>query len=361
MIGKKEISGILSEYDFNNLAIGTLGSHSALNILKGAQEERFKTVCICKESDTILYKRFSLADKLILVKDFTDVLNENIQEKLRQLNTILVPHGSFTAYLSMKQMTDTLHVPMFGNRELLNWEASRERQKEWLSKAGLKLPKTFEKPEEISGLTIAKLPGAKGGKGYSLSNSPESFYKKVEEMVSRGLLSRKDISKIHLQEYVLGVNVYPHYFSSIINSDVEFLGVDKRYESAVDAIGKIPASEQLKTITNPTYTIVGNIPITLRESLLPELIRIGDNVVEASREIALPGIIGPFCLETVITDNLEIYVFEISARIVAGTNVGIGASPYAYLKYGDNMYMGRRIALEIRRAWKGKKLPEIVT
>ena len=361
MINREEISKILSEYDLNNLSIGTLGSHSALNIFKGAQEEGFKTVCICKESDTILYKRFPLADELIVVKDFVEVLNENIQEELRQLNTILVPHGSFTAYLSIEQMANNLYVPMFGNRELLNWEASREKQKEWLSKAKLKLPKTFEKPEEISGLAIAKLPGAKGGKGYFLSNSPGSFFKKVEEMVSRGLLSRKDVSKIHLQEYVIGVNVYPHYFSSIMNADVEFLGVDKRYESAVDAIGRIPASEQLETVTSPTYTIVGNIPITLRESLLPELIRIGDNVVETSKEIALPGIIGPFCLETVITDNLEIYVFEISARIVAGTNVGIGASPYAYLKYGDNMYMGRRIALEIRRAWKGKKLPDIVT
>ncbi len=68
-----------------------------------------------------------------------------------------------------------------------------------------------------------------------------------------------------------------------------------------------------------------------------------------------------FCLETVITENLEIYAFEISARIVAGTNVGIGTFPYAYLKYGDNMYIGRRTALEIERAWESKRLQEIVT
>lgn len=358
---EEELKRILSRYDLKNLSIGTLGSHSALNIFKGAKEERFKTVCICKESDAILYKKFPLADKIVLVKDFSDVLNADLQEKLRRLNIVLVPHGSFTAYLSMEQITDNLHIPMFGNRELLRWEANREKQKEWLSKAGLKLPKTFEKPEETNVLTIAKLPGAKGGKGYFLSSSPESFYKKVEEMIRRGLLSREDIRKIHLQEYVLGVNIYPHYFSSIMNDDVEFLGVDKRYESAVDSIGRIPASEQLELGISPTYTIVGNIPITLRESLLPELIRIGDNVMEASKEIAPPGIIGPFCLETVITDNLEIYVFEISARIVAGTNVGIGTSPYTYLKYGDNMYMGRRIALEIKQAVREKKLHEIVT
>jgi len=355
------VNRTLSNYDFKDLSIGTLGSHSALNIFKGAKEEGFKTVCICKENDKILYKKFPLADEMIIVKSFTEILEANIQKKLKKSNTVLIPHGSFTAYLSTEQIIEDLNVPMLGNKKLLHWEASREKQEKWLSMAGLRLPKTFEKPEDINKLTIAKLPGAKGGKGYFLSNSPESFHKKVDEMVRRGLLSKKDVDKIHLQEYVLGVNVYPHYFSSIINDDVEFFGVDKRYESAVDAIGRIAASEQIEAKISPTYTIVGNIPITLRESLLPELIRIGDKVTNISKKIAPPGIIGPFCLETVITDNLEIYVFEISARIVAGTNVGIGTSPYAYLKYGDNMYMGRRIALEIKQAVRKKRLHEIVT
>lgn len=359
MITRKEISGILDNYDLDNLAIGTLGSHSALNIFKGAKEEGFKTVCICKESDTIVYKKFPLVDKTIIVKDFTELLSGNLQEKLRKLNTVLIPHGSFTAYLSTEQITDDLFVPMFGNRQLLHWEASREKQEEWLRKAGLRLPKTFKKPEDINILVIAKLPGAKGGKGYFLANSPESFHKKVNEMVSRGLLSKEDVKRIHLQEYALGVNVYPHYFSSIVNDEVEFTGVDRRYESAVDAIGRIPAHEQLEVDISPTYTVVGNMPITLRESLLPELIRMGDNVMKTAKALAPPGIIGPFCLETVITDNLEIYTFEISARIVAGTNVGIGTSPYAYLKYGQNMYAGRRIAVEVKKALRSHRIHDI--
>ncbi len=355
------ITEILRKYKLNNLAIGTIGSHSALNIFKGAKEEGFKTVCICKEDDAMVYQKFSLADEIVLVKDFAEILNEKIQTKLKELNTILIPHGSFTAYISIEKIINNLQVPMFGNRKLLYWEASREKQREWLSKAGLKLPKTFQKIEEINCLVIAKLPGVKGGKGYFLTNSPKSFYKKVDEMIERGLLGREDIKKIHLQEYILGVNVYPHFFSSIINNDVEFFGVDKRYESVTDAIGRIPASEQLEIGITPTFTIVGNIPITLRESLLSELIRMGEKVVKTSKEIAPPGIIGPFCLETAITDKLEIYVFEISARIVAGTNVGIGTSPYAYLKYGENMYMGRRIALEIKEALKKGKIKEILT
>ncbi|MCW3998149.1 MAG: formate--phosphoribosylaminoimidazolecarboxamide ligase [Candidatus Bathyarchaeota archaeon] len=342
------------------LAIGTLGSHSALNIFKGAKEEGFRTVCICKKENAIIYKKFPLVDELIIVKDFNELLTESIQKKLRNLNVILIPHGSFTAYLSTEELVNNLFVPMFGNRELLHWEANRVKQAEWLRQAGLRLPKTIKKPDEIDRLVIVKLPGAKGGRGYFLANSPSSFRKKFNEMVSRGLLTSGDLDRVHLQEYSLGVNVYPHYFSSIMKDDVEFLGVDRRYESAVDCIGKIPASQQMEIEINPTYTIVGNSPLVLRESLLPELIRMGENVHKKAKTLAPPGIIGPFCLETVITDDLKIYTFEISARIVAGTNIGIGTSPYAYLRYGENMYMGRRIALEIKEAQRKDSLEMIL-
>lgn len=360
MITPQKIGKILSGYDLDKLTIGTLGSHSALNIFKGAKEEGFKTVSICKKEDTIVYKKFPLADEIIVVKSFTELLDEKLQQRLLDLNVVLIPHGSFTAYLSTEQLTNDLYVPMFGNRMLLHWEASRTKQEEWLRSSGLRMPKTFKKPSEIKGLAIAKLPGAKGGRGYFLVNSAEAFDRKVGDMLKRRLLSEEDVKRIHLQEYVLGLNVYPHYFASILEDDVEFLGVDRRYESAVDAIGRIPASEQLEVGINPTYTIVGNMPITLRESLLPELMRMGDNVMRKATELAPPGIIGPFCLETVITDSLEIYTFEISARIVAGTNVGIGTGPYAYLKFGQNMYTGRRIALEIKNGLRKDRIREIV-
>ncbi|XHH08983.1 MAG: formate--phosphoribosylaminoimidazolecarboxamide ligase [Candidatus Bathyarchaeia archaeon] len=360
MIEAQDIQKIIDKYDQSRLAIGTLGSHSSLNIFKGAKEEGFRTVCICKEKDAIMYQKYPVVDELIIVKDFTELLNENLQERLRQLNVVLIPHGSFTAYLSTEQLTDNLKVPMMGNRKLLHWEANRKSQEEWLRQAGLRLPAVFESPDDIDRLVIAKLQGAKGGRGYFLANSPKGFYKKADEMVKRGLVTPEDLSKIHLQEYALGVNVYPSYFSSILNSDVELLAMDRRYESAVDSIGKIPAAEQLEIDVAPTYTVVGNFPIVLRESLLPEIMRMGETVHKKAAELAPPGIIGPFCLETVITDDLKIYTFEISARIVAGTNVGIGTSPYAYLRYGENMYMGRRIALELKEAVKQQQLQNVV-
>jgi len=360
LITPENVAEILGGYDLAKLAIGTLGSHSSLNIFKGAREEGFRTVCVCKEKDAIMYRKYPLVDELIIVKDFGELLDAKLQEKLRRLNVVLVPHGSFTAYLSTEELTDSLFVPMFGNRRLLHWEADRREQEEWLRQAGLRLPATFASPDEIDRLVIAKLPGAKGGRGYFLASSPAGFYRKFDGMVARGLLSKEDVGRVHLQEYTLGVNVYPSYFSSIVKHDVELLGMDRRYESAVDAIGKIPAGEQLEIDVNPSYTVVGNFPIVLRESLLPELMRMGDSVHRVARELAPPGIIGPFCLETVVTDDLRIFVFEISARIVAGTNVGIGSSPYAYLRYGENMYMGRRIALELKEARSQGKLGAVL-
>ncbi len=360
MIDAQAVGKIIEKYDQKKLAIGTLGSHSSLNIFKGAKEEGFRTVCICKEKDAIMYQKYPLVDELIIVKDFTELLSETLQERLRKLNVILIPHGSFTAYLSTEQLTDNLAVPMMGNRKLLHWEANRKSQEEWLRQAGLRLPATFNSPEDIDRLIIAKLQGAKGGRGYFLANSPENFNKQFNEMVKRGMLTKDDLPSIHLQEYALGVNVYPSYFSSILNDEVELLAMDRRYESAVDSIGKIPASQQLEIDINPTYTVIGNFPIVLRESLLPEVMRMGDSVHKKAAELAPPGIIGAFCLETVITDEAKIYTFEISARIVAGTNVGIGTSPYAYLRYGENMYMGRRIAVELKEAVKRKRLNEVV-
>ena len=84
-------------------------------------------------------------------------------------------------------------------------------------------------------------------------------------------------------------------------------------------------------------------------------------VVESSKKLMGPkGLFGPFCLETIITSKEEIYVIEISARIVAGTNCFINGSPYTYLLYDEPMSTGRRIAREIKNAIKKNKLKEVL-
>ena len=67
----------------------------------------------------------------------------------------------------------------------------------------------------------------------------------------------------------------------------------------------------------------------------------GDDVVAVSQEICGPkGLFGAFCIETIITPDMQFYVMEISARIVAGTNLFIDGSPYSYLNYSEPMSTG---------------------
>ncbi|AEA46611.1 formate--phosphoribosylaminoimidazolecarboxamide ligase [Archaeoglobus veneficus] len=354
---RSRIIEVLSQYDKERLTIATLGSHSALNILRGAKDEGFRTICLCRERERIIYESFGVADEIIELGDYSDLLDKSMQDELIEKNAIIIPHGTFNAYIGR---LDELRVPVFGNRVLMLWEVDREKQRKWLLDAGLTLPRTFERPEDIDRLVIVKYPGAKGGMGYFLASSPEEFYEKAKQMVEKGLIDAGDVENAHIQEYIVGANVYFSFFYSPVFGRVELIAVDRRYESSADGLGRIPAEQQLKAEITPTYTVIGNFPVVLRESLLAQAIKAARSVVEVSKQIAYPGMVGPFCLEAVFDENARMVVFEISARIVAGSNVGIPASPYSYVLFGEPMYMGRRIAREIRLAAEKNMLEEVI-
>ena len=120
-------------------------------------------------------------------------------------------------------------------------------------------------------------------------------------------------------------------------------------------------SEQNEIKLSPTYIVVGNLPLVLRESLLVEVYDIGENFVTASKELVPPGMPGPFCMEGVYDSNGKFIAFEFSARIVAGTNIFTAGSPYSYLTHGANMSMGRRIALEIKNGIDNNTLDDLLT
>ena len=99
----------------------------------------------------------------------------------------------------------------------------------------------------------------------------------------------------------------------------------------------------------------------LRESLLPEVYSIGERFVNAANKLVPPGMPGPFCIEGVYDNNANFIAFEFSARIVAGTNLYISGSPYSDLLYDIPVSMGRRIAMEIKRAINLSKLDLVLT
>lgn len=336
--------GKISDYK-----IATLGSHSALQILKGARDEGFKTMCICQKGREVPYKSFNSADELVTINDISDFFK--LEERLIKENVVIIPHGSFVEYLGYENLKK-LQVMYYGTKEILDWESDRDKERIWLKDAGLSLPRVFAKPEDIDRPVIIKFHGAGGGKDYFVANTEEEFYQRMK--------GYNDTRKFAIQEYIVGVAIYSHYFYSPITGELEIMGFDKRYESNADSIGRIAAQDQLITSLKTSYTICGNIPIVIRESLLPQVFEMGERVIKQSKVITKNGLIGPFCLESIIDPNLNFYVFEISARIVAGTNPYIYGSPYTWLKYDEPMSTGRRIARDIKQAIEKDELEKLL-
>ena len=328
--------------------IATLGSHSALQILKGAKDEGFKTLCIATSDRISLYSRFKFIDKILEIETFSDF--PKIQKKLIAEKAIIIPHGSFVAYLGIdenKKMT----VLYFGNKKVLDWESDRLKQREWMEKAGVPVPKKFTDASQIDRPVIVKSYGAAGGHGYFFAKNKREFTLRMKNFKAKKYL---------IQEYVIGVPLYIHYFYSPISQKLEILSIDKRYETNVDSLGRIPSQNQQGLGIEPSFVVVGNIPLTLRESLLAEAFEMGERVVATSKKLMDGGIWGPFCLETIITPEQKFSIIEISCRIVAGTNLYVSGSPYSVLYYDREVSTGRRIAMEIKEAIKKGKLKKIL-
>ncbi|MDE1765409.1 MAG: formate--phosphoribosylaminoimidazolecarboxamide ligase [Thaumarchaeota archaeon] len=339
-------------------SIATLGSHCALQVLKGAKDEGFKTLLVCEKKRESLYRRFPFIDDLILVNSFNDILDQRCSTQLAEKDAIVIPHGTLISQMTSSEI-ESIKTPIFGNRWILRWESDRKMKEEMMIDSKLNVPRSIPSPKEIKGLSIAKRHGAAGGKGYFLTTSEKDYEKKRDQLISDGLI--KNDNDLYLQEYAYGVSAYLQYFHSAIKGQLEFFGVDRRYESDIDGLGRIPASQQLDTYRIPSFNVVGNSPLVLRESLLEEVYAMGERFIESAKKLVPPGMIGPFCLEGVYDDNSTFTTFEFSARIVAGTNLYIDGSPYSSLTYGEPMSMGKRIAREIKEAKKENKLQRIIT
>lgn len=329
--------------------IATLGSHSALQILKGARDEKFKTLLIATPDRTEFYQRFPFIDEIITIPSFAKF--PEVENKLKKKGVIIIPHGSFVAYLGAEG-NKKMKIPYFGNKKVLDWEADREKQGEWMRRAQLNPPKQFNNFNEIEYPVIVKSFGADGGRGYFFARSKKDLNSKIKIMKNKQYV---------IQEYIIGVPLYIHYFYSPFTKQVEILGMDRRHETNVDGIGRLPLNYQKGLDIEASYVVVANSPYILRESLLPEAYAMAERAVATSKKLIDDrGLFGPFCLETIITPDQKFHVIEISCRIVAGTILFQQGSPYSWLIYDEPMSMGRRIAREIKLAIQENKLAKIL-
>ena len=339
-------------------SIATLGSHCALQVLKGAKDEGFETLLVCEKKRESLYRRFSFIDELILVDSFSEILTDKCQKKLKEKNAILIPHGTLISQMSSDEI-ESISVPIFGNKWILRWESDRGMKEKLMREATLPMPKPVTEPKDIEKLVIVKRQGAAGGKGYFMAANEEDYNTKRNQLISEGVISKDEI--LYIQEYATGVLAYLQFFYSPLTNELEFFGVDQRHESDIEGLGRIPSEQQLKSNKVPSFNVIGNSPLVLRESLLDEVYTMGENFVEAAKRVVSPGMNGPFCIEGVYDENAKFTSFEFSARIVAGTNIYMDGSPYYSLLFNENMSMGKRIAREIKMADSKNRLKEITT
>jgi len=356
MVRKDKILKILDEYDRDKITIATLCSHSSLQIFNGAKKEGFRTLGIAVAQDTKYYDAFPKGkpDEIMRLSSYQDMIDK--ADEFLARNVIVIPHGSFVEYMGSNRF-EKMAVPTFGNRAVLSWESDREKMRDWLVSAGIDMPAKVEDAREIDRPVLVKYHGAKGGRGFFIAKDYPEFKMGI------------DLSQPYtIQEYILGTRYYLHFFYSPIKQEgyrvqdgtLELLSMDRRDESNIDEMYKLGSSEQLKRLGHyPTFVVTGNVAVVLRESLLPKVFEMGEKVVQRSQEL-FGGMIGPFCLESIVTDQLKFKVFEISSRIVAGSNPFVSGSPYSDL-IEPEMSTGRRISREIRLGLEKDMMDKIIS
>ena len=106
---------------------------------------------------------------------------------------------------------------------------------------------------------------------------------------------------------------------------------------------------------------VGHTPASIRESLLDKVFKMGEDFVNSTKKEYPPGIIGPFSLQSVVTLDLEMIVYDVSLR-VPGNPILATTTPYTKYKYGETFGVGRRISMEINKALRNQEnILKIVT
>lgn len=385
MIDRNEITSILDEYETDNVKIGLVGSHSALDVCDGAIEEGFRTHLVCQAGRERTYTEYfkaerdpsgnllrGIVDDAVVYSRFDEVLQPKNQQYLRDNSILFIPNRSFTSYCSIDAIENDFAVPMVGSRNLLrSEERGGEEDYYWLlEKAGLPYPERIDDPEDIDELVMVKLPHAvkKLERGFFTASDYREYQEKSKSLIRQGVITEDALSSARIERYVIGPVFNLDFFYSPIEdtmSKTELIGIDWRFETSLDGHVRLPAPQQMTLAEQqmvPEYTVCGHNSATLRESLLEDAFELAEKYVKATQKHYSPGIIGPFCLQTCVDKDLNFYIYDVAPRIGGGTNVHVSVGhPYGNALWRKNMSTGRRLAMEVRRAVDAGRVAEIVT
>ena len=371
-----KISQILESYDKSNITIGVLGGHSALDVCRGAKKLGFRTVAVCQKGREQTYAKYyktrddgkGVIDEIILVDKFSDIVKKEVQEKLRELNTIFIHNTYFWVYCDFKDIEKNFKIPIFGTRTMLKLEERDVPKNQYylLQKAGIRLPKIYADPKKIDKLVIVKVAEAARGyeRAFFFCNNYESYKQKSEELLAKKIITPAALKKAVIEEYIIGAQVNFNYFYSPLTEELELMGTDTRRQTNLDGLLRLPADVQLEVLKylKPKLVETGHIAVTTKESILEKIFEIGEKFIETCKKEHPPGIIGPFALQGAVASEEgkeELVIFDVSMRIPGSP--GTMFTPYSSYLHHEPISYGERIAMEIRKAIQEDKLDWICT
>lgn len=371
MIKRSEIQDLVSNYDNNNLNIGIFGSQSALEQGAAAKYAGLRTVVIVQKGRDATYVVHNkhLFDEFISVDNFKDALDGEIQKKLVETNTIMLPNRSMVAYWELDDIENNFLVPFYGSRELLRAEErsapAPRNQYHLLESAGIRMPKLFSSPDDIDRPVVVKAQQKDNPleRGYFYPSSPEKYYHMRGDGIRAGIVSAEGVDKASIEEYVIGpyVNANFHVFAlTDIFGEFDLLGFSDREQTNESGFRNLHAALQLELEGNFSRTNeeICHRGKTVRESKLEEIYNIGERFFQTLEKEIPPGIIGMIGLQGAfpIDENRRpcFTVFDVSFRI-PGDPAMSATSPFLH-SVGSITIKHKEILDTLRKPYGERKL-----
>jgi 5-formaminoimidazole-4-carboxamide-1-(beta)-D-ribofuranosyl 5'-monophosphate synthetase len=376
MIERKEIQHLVDSYDAENITIGVLGGHSALDVCRGAKKYGFRTLAVCQKGREKTYTKYyktrgdgrGCVDDTIVLEKFSQVTQPAVQEQLRKQNTIFIHNRYFWVYFDFTDIENGFTVPIFGTRSMLKLEERNVPKNQYylLEKAGIRYPQLFSSPRDINRLAIIKVNEAIRGyeRAFFFASSYEDYKKKADQLVMKKMITPEALDQAVIEEYVIGAQINFNYFYSVLDDELEIMGTDTRRQTNLDGLLRLPADEQLAVLKyiRPTIIETGHIAATTKESIIESIFTLGEKFVKTTKKEYPPGIIGPFALQGAIVADKgreEMVVFDVSLRIPGSPLTQF--TPHSGYLYGDSISYGERIAMELQKAIQQHRLKDVVT
>ena len=373
------VAATLAAYDTAALTLCSIGSHSALDVAAGASAAGLRNLIVTERGRNRTYSEFyarrtnpdrGCVDATIELGKFTELLDPSVQEKLIAQSVLFIANRSFEVYLHQKFSYDEIErgmkVPFFGNRRLLRAEERDEANNQYalMEAAGVPYPLQFTSPDAIDRLVMVKAPHATISfeRAFFLVRTPAEYEAKAEALIEAGIVTREGVANAVIEEFALGPTVNLNFFYSPMLGELELLGTDTRRQTNLDGLRGLPFAQAQQLADEPVrMEEAGHIATTLTESMLEKAFEMGERFVHATQAADAPGVIGPFALQCVIVAGppKRFICYDVSLRIPGSP--GTRYTPYTAYRWGRDVSVGERIAMEVVMARDAKRLGEVLT